>query len=425
VTLVHAPNEDGQDDIETIVVERNWEDALRYMIVVMGKSFPVGGRIPIWSKFVPMEKVRIHRIMATLEERTAYFAKGRKVARHEVPRRWTLLKVQPSATASKAVINQGILPILSEAPHAIVQSPLAAMASSAALSYSDAAVASDVEQRAIIEGAALASLGDPTGPWELAMDLEVPKSSSTRINISSNHNKSNIAIVHVVKLAIRVERLDAYKGVDPSAIPDGQRQLFDILIEAPVAINHSHTANAWLTLPDYWSVPALDDEGFEEGGRNAAAAANGVGVAMTRSSSKGGGGGGNKVGSQTASAIAKGKAMATSSITASDAARSAARLAQLGRQWLSLTGAIDARSAENSSVQRTQTSGQQTTPSFTPQSAGQAMVTYAGNYGEQSESDDYGLPSYAMIDNAIGSVDPPPSQARRRTAAATNKVTQR
>ncbi|PWN34479.1 uncharacterized protein FA14DRAFT_125374, partial [Meira miltonrushii] len=256
VTLVHAPDENGSEEVESIVVERNWEDALRYMIVVMGKSFPVGGKIPIWAKFVPMEKVRIHRIFATLEERTAYYAKGRRVARHEVPRRWTLLKILPVSDTpsfkSPSSNNKGILPILSENTNAIMDSPLANMTRAAAAAYSGAVGSAEKEEAMSF---ALASLADPSGPWEFAMELEVPTGTSTRINISSNHLKSNIAVHHIVRLSIRVERLDAYGSASAESIPESQRKLYDILIEAPVAINHSHTANAWLTLPDYWSVP--------------------------------------------------------------------------------------------------------------------------------------------------------------------------
>jgi len=77
VTLVHAPDEDGMEESDAIVVERNWEDALSYMVVLYGKSFPVGGKIPVWCKFVPLGKCRIHRIVATIEEKVS--SRGRRV----------------------------------------------------------------------------------------------------------------------------------------------------------------------------------------------------------------------------------------------------------------------------------------------------------------------------------------------------------
>ncbi|KAJ1028402.1 hypothetical protein NDA16_001569 [Ustilago loliicola] len=78
VTLIHAPDEDALEETDSIVVERCWEDLLSYMVVFSGKSFPIGQKIPLWLKFMPLGKVKIYRIIATLEERTDYFAKGRR-----------------------------------------------------------------------------------------------------------------------------------------------------------------------------------------------------------------------------------------------------------------------------------------------------------------------------------------------------------
>jgi len=51
------------------------------------------------------------------------------------------------------------------------------------------------------------SLLDPDGPWHLEHNLQLPDCSS-KINFSTHHEKSNIAISHVLKIMIRVERGD-------------------------------------------------------------------------------------------------------------------------------------------------------------------------------------------------------------------------
>lgn len=246
VTLIHAPDEDALEETDSIVVERCWEDLLSYMVVFSGKSFPVGQKIPLWLKFVPLGKVKIYRILATLEERTDYFAKGRRVARHEVPRKWTLLKV------GHASATEPILPILSDSADALDKGPLAAMAKAAAGEDEN----SD----------ALPSILDPTGPWELATELMIPACGTTRINISTNHSKSNIAVHHLVRLSIRVgrsqgdwESLDDSGGPSSSKSAGGEKkapQLYDIIIEAPITVMASHTASEWTALPNYWSLPA-------------------------------------------------------------------------------------------------------------------------------------------------------------------------
>ncbi|CDS01876.1 related to ALY2-alpha arrestin [Sporisorium scitamineum] len=243
VNLIHAPDEDALEETDSIVVERCWEDLLSYMVVFSGKSFPIGQQIPLWLRFVPLGKVKIYRILATLEERTDYFAKGRRVARHEVPRKWTLIKV------AHASATEPILPILSDSADALEQSPLANMARAAAPSD---------EQ----DSDALPSILDPTGPWELATELSIPACGTTRINLSTNHSKSNIAVHHLVRLSIRVGKSEGDWEVwndnigSSSSAAKSTPQLYDIIIEAPITLTSSHTATEWTALPNYWSLPA-------------------------------------------------------------------------------------------------------------------------------------------------------------------------
>ncbi|SPO37547.1 related to ALY2 - alpha arrestin [Pseudozyma flocculosa] len=244
IKLIHAPDEDALDETDSIVVERTWEDVLSYMVVFSGKSFPFGRKIPLWLKFVPQGKVRIHKITAMLEERTDYFAKGRRVARHEVPRKWTLLKVANEGS------GEPLLPIMSDSAEALQRSPLAALA--------EAAAGDDPDSEA------LPSIMDPHGPWELAADLDLPDHSTTRINLSTNHAKSNIAVHHLVRVMIRVEKPDGVAdGTQAAAAPvkdDRKHKLYDIIIEAPITLTSVHTADEWMNLPNYWSLTP-DDAG--------------------------------------------------------------------------------------------------------------------------------------------------------------------
>ena len=242
VTLIHAPDEDALEETDSIVVERCWEDLLSYMVVFSGKSFPIGQKIPLWLKFMPLGKVKIYRIIATLEERTDYFAKGRRVARHEVPRKWTLMKV------GHASATEPILPIISDSADALDNSPLAPLARAAAGEDED----SD----------ALPSIMDPTGPWELATELSIPACGTTRINLSTNHSKSNIAVHHLIRLSIRVGKSQGDWEVwndtvgSSKSVSKPSPQLYDIIIEAPITLTSSHTATEWTALPNYWSLPA-------------------------------------------------------------------------------------------------------------------------------------------------------------------------
>lgn len=175
-----------------------------------------------------------------------------------------------------------LLPIISDSSDALRSSPLGMHAIAAAALNMPA----DSQDREIIErhfasssrqsttmasldepGAgdesrqnALASLLDPAGPWEFAMDLPLPGKDS-RINITTDHSKSSITVSHILRLTFRVER-----PAQGPILPGGKPKLYDIVIESPVTINHSHAADAWLSLPNYWSVASREHSTFDQDG---------------------------------------------------------------------------------------------------------------------------------------------------------------
>lgn len=67
VTVVSALGPDATDESENILVERQWDDQLRYLINVEGKAFPVGGLLPLSITLMPLDKIRLWRVGAILE----------------------------------------------------------------------------------------------------------------------------------------------------------------------------------------------------------------------------------------------------------------------------------------------------------------------------------------------------------------------
>jgi hypothetical protein len=45
VVLIHAPDEEGGEETDSIVVERTWEEALTYRVFVSGRSFACGSKV--------------------------------------------------------------------------------------------------------------------------------------------------------------------------------------------------------------------------------------------------------------------------------------------------------------------------------------------------------------------------------------------
>jgi arrestin-related trafficking adapter 3/6 len=67
VILVATPGEEDTEESDNIIVERLWDDQLQYIITISGKSFPIGGHIPVSFILMPLEKVNVYRISILLE----------------------------------------------------------------------------------------------------------------------------------------------------------------------------------------------------------------------------------------------------------------------------------------------------------------------------------------------------------------------
>ena len=210
VTLVQAPDPAA----EPLVIERACDDMLAYTLTVGARSVPIGTRIPLTLRCVPLGKVRVLRIVVALEEATEYYANARRVVRHEVPRKWTLMHLAAGADA--------LLP--AAGADELARSPVRALVDAAAARSRDPVDVRDAPLRA-------------TGPWELALDPLVSL-DQRRINISSVHGHSNTAVQHTLRVVLRVERAD-------------ERRIVDMVIAVPIELTHSKTAAEWLALPAY------------------------------------------------------------------------------------------------------------------------------------------------------------------------------
>ncbi|WVQ79308.1 hypothetical protein IAT38_001405 [Cryptococcus sp. DSM 104549] len=242
VVMIATPQEDDMEETENVIVERQWEEQMRYQITLGGKAFPIAGTIPISIRLMPLLKCRIHRLTVALEEKTDYYAQERKVARHETPKRFVLLFIKQPDHKER---TEPLLPIISDDPLAAEQSPLAELARNAALN-NPPADAFDLEQDP--NDSMYASLMEPTGPWHLEKDLVLPDCTS-KIKFTTKHDQTNITVAHWLKVTIRVER-----GDDEALDSKGRRKQFDIIIETPIKILDCRVNPQWNSLPTYTAL---------------------------------------------------------------------------------------------------------------------------------------------------------------------------
>lgn len=75
VTVISCPGADNLEESESIIVEREWDNHLRYLISLSGKSFPLGGAMPLQLTLMPMSKIFIYRLSVVLEEKGLSFVR--------------------------------------------------------------------------------------------------------------------------------------------------------------------------------------------------------------------------------------------------------------------------------------------------------------------------------------------------------------
>ena len=98
VNLIRAPTEGSLEQVEPIAISRNWDDQLHYDIVISGKSFPLGSKVPIAFKLTPLAKVQCHRIKVFVTENTEYFCSHKRVHRMEPTRKVLLFEKRADGT---------------------------------------------------------------------------------------------------------------------------------------------------------------------------------------------------------------------------------------------------------------------------------------------------------------------------------------
>lgn len=92
IPVVRSPSEDSLELVEPISISRNWEDQLHYEIMISGKSFPIGSKIPIAFKLTPLAKVQIHKLKVYVSENIEYFTSNKRVTRKDPTRKILLLE---------------------------------------------------------------------------------------------------------------------------------------------------------------------------------------------------------------------------------------------------------------------------------------------------------------------------------------------
>ncbi|EJT96903.1 hypothetical protein DACRYDRAFT_119725 [Dacryopinax primogenitus] len=206
------------EEPETVNIERQWEESLRYVIGLDNKTNLVGGELAFDLTLMPLDKIRIFRLSVALEQKVDYFSRGQRLTRYDAPRKWDLLSVK---SAGK---NVPLFPLASLLPAA---GPIQQL-------LSLCPPGQDISEYA----GALLQLG---GPWQVHEVFKLPTCKmGIHRTVKLNRGGAAVKVAHTLKIVIRVERTDAA----------GSKK-WDIMVDTPINLFDCRCSPEYTSLPTY------------------------------------------------------------------------------------------------------------------------------------------------------------------------------
>ncbi|EGW30496.1 uncharacterized protein SPAPADRAFT_143507, partial [Spathaspora passalidarum NRRL Y-27907] len=224
INIVRTPAESNMEENESIVITRDWEDQLRYDIVIGSKSIVLDSYLPLAFRFVPLwGKVSLHRIRVYLSENLEYFCSNKRVHRMEPPKKFLLLEHKAKKGRS----------LLSSRP------------------VNDDDDAEDEEED---------NFDEDILPKELEFQLYVPHDLNNRYSAKIHPDTSyeNIQAHHWIKICLRISKPDPNN-------PE-KRKHYEISIDSPMHVLSPLAAHTNTLLPAYDDfIPQLSSEPLSPG----------------------------------------------------------------------------------------------------------------------------------------------------------------
>ncbi|KAI6245756.1 putative arrestin-related trafficking adapter [Erysiphe necator] len=256
VPVVRSPSQDSLELVEPIAVSRTWDQQLHYDIVISGKSFPIGTKIPIAFKLTPLAKVQVHKVKVFLSENVEYFARDRSVHRKDIKRRLLLLEKIAGKPVAKEFWPSEVKIVGGE--RTIEERE---MRRSVAMQRREAEAVRNNTHPVPLPESSENILGDIDlgveewwGQTEIEMNVQIPTCETMEKDrtkrLSHDCTWSNVNVHHWLKILIRLSRADAD---DPT-----KRRHYEISVDSPISLLNCRATQANISLPEY---SGLDLEG--------------------------------------------------------------------------------------------------------------------------------------------------------------------
>lgn len=248
VPFVRTPSDGSLEHVEPIAITRTWDDQLHYEVIISGKAFPIGAKVPIAFKLTPLAKVACHRIRVYITESVQQWSKRKTAHRVDVTRKIMLFEKRPDA------------PFVSAFPGSAVR-----VTAGGGIDWDRRAAAANGEES--VNPGRTSLLGDiesdfGAGPTEMEFDVQLPTCSmmkerdmSQRLHCDASFD--HVAVNHWIKIVLRLSK--------PDEKDSSKRRHFEISIDSPFHVMSCLARQANIYLPAYSAPSSLQTDPLECG----------------------------------------------------------------------------------------------------------------------------------------------------------------
>jgi hypothetical protein len=252
VPIVRLPDQMSLEMSEPISISRQWEDQLHYDIVISGKSFPIGSKIPIAFKLTPLAKVQIHKLKVYITESSEYWTNDKRVTRKDPGRKILLLEKVAGKPLDSAWHNSNVTTVRGGELSAEERRE----ARETARSRRHVTASNQRAEPEPLPDPSENLLGDLDlglesiwGSTELEANVQIPTcemmAKNKDLRLHPDCSWKNVNVFHWIKVVLRISRLDPS---DPSGT---KRRHFEISIDSPFTILDCRATQANTYLPSY------------------------------------------------------------------------------------------------------------------------------------------------------------------------------
>ncbi|CAK7272828.1 hypothetical protein SEPCBS119000_005327 [Sporothrix epigloea] len=252
VSVIRVPDQMSLETVEPISIARTWEDQLHYNIVVSGKSFPIGGRIPIAFKLTPLAKVQLHKLKVLVTESTEYWTNNKHVTRKDPGHKILLFEktagmpIDPKYAGCDLSFTSGGEPSVEDR---IEAREIAMRRREREAQQSNTPAEPLPESAENMLGDLDLGLESLWGATELEMNVNLPSCKDMALDPAKRLHPDcswrNATVYHWIKVVLRISR------ADPGDPTGRRRRHFEISIDSPFTVLNCLATHANTMVPQY------------------------------------------------------------------------------------------------------------------------------------------------------------------------------